>query len=285
MGNVAHLRVKTGTYETHLNRAGQGSGEAILFIHGSGPGATAWSNWQYALPFFSEQGFDCIAPDLVGFGQTDHPETPPHGMRAWMRLWVDQLLALLDALGIAQAHVVGNSLGGAIALHLLVEAPERFCRAVLMGPAGAPCRLTPELDRVWGFYTDPSPKTMAQLIRWFAYDERIVGDQLERISQMRFAAAMDPAVRRSYEAMFPAPRQRHLDELVVPAASLRRIGHPVLLVHGRDDPIVPLETSYFLVQHIPRAKLMVYGQCGHWTQVEHRDSFHRLLLDFFTGAV
>lgn len=285
MGDVACFRVQTGAFETYVNRAGEGNREAILFIHGSGPGATTWSNWQFALPYFSEQGFDCIAPDLVGFGQTDHPPAPPQGMRAWMRLWLDQLLNLLNELDIARAHVVGNSLGGAIALHLLVEAPERFSRAVLMGSAGAPCRLTSELDRVWGFYADPSPSTMAQLIRWFAYDDRIVGDQLEHISQMRFAAAMDPTVRRSYEAMFPPPRQQHLDALVVPPASLRRIPHPVLLVHGRDDPIVPLETSYFLVQHIPRAKLMVYGQCGHWTQVEHRDSFHRLLFDFLTGAV
>lgn len=53
-----------------------------------------------------------------------------------MRLWVDQLLGLLDALGLERAHLVGNSLGGAIALHLLMEAPERFGRVVLMGPVG-----------------------------------------------------------------------------------------------------------------------------------------------------
>lgn len=286
MGDVTHRRVKTGRYETYVYRAGEGNRETILFIHGSGPGATAWSNWQFALPFFSEKGFDCIAPDMVGFGQTEHPSSPPRGMRAWMRLWVDQLKHLLDALDIRQTHLVGNSLGGAIALHLLVEAPERIGRVVLMGPAGAPCKLTPELDRIWGFYdANPSPGTMAQIIRWFAYDERIVEDQLDRISQMRFEAAMDPAVRRSYEAMFPAPRQQHLDDLVVPPASLRRIRHPVLLVHGREDPIVPIETSLYLARHIPRVRMMVYGQCSHWTQVEYRDSFHRLLLDFFTGAL
>ncbi|EID44700.1 alpha/beta fold hydrolase [Parageobacillus thermoglucosidasius] len=285
MQEVTSAYAKTGAYETYFYRAGAGNGEAILFIHGSGPGATAWSNWQYALPFFKEKGFDCIAPDLIGFGMSEHPSSPPKGIRSWMRLWVDQLELLLDALAVKRTHLVGNSLGGAIALHLLAEAPERIDRVVLMGPAGAPFRLTPELDRVWGFYEDPSAEGMAQMIRWFAYDESFIEDQLADISKMRFEAAMNPSVRRSYEAMFPPPRQQIVDDLVLPSATLRRIRQPVLLVHGLNDPIVPAETSYYLAKHLPRVKMMIYGQCSHWTQVEYKDSFHSLLLHFFTNEI
>ncbi|GAX91288.1 alpha/beta fold hydrolase [Effusibacillus lacus] len=285
MKEVTSTCIKTGTYETCLYRAGMGNSEAILFIHGSGPGATAWSNWQYALPYFSEKGFDCVAPDLIGFGMSEHPSQLPNGIRSWMRLWVDQLKHLLDELEIERTHLVGNSLGGAIALHLLAEASERINRVVLMGPAGAPFRLTPELDRIWGFYEDPSAEAMSQIIRWFAYDESFIADQLDKISKMRFEAAMDPAVRRSFEAMFPQPRQRIVDDLVLPGATLRRIQQQVLLVHGLNDPIVPVETSYFLAQHLPRVKMMIYGQCSHWTQVEHRDSFHSLLVNFFNSTV
>lgn len=284
MAEVTRTLLKSSVCDTYLVEAGSPSAEAILFLHGSGPGASAWANWQYAVPALGEN-YHAIAPDLAGFGQGYHPDPAPNGIRQWMRLWIDQILALLDALGVEKAHLVGNSMGGAVALHLLAEAPERFNRAVLMGPAGAPCRLSPELDRVWGFYEDPSPRTLAQLFRWFAYDDAAVGANVDAIAEMRFASAMEPVVRRSYEAMFPRPRQAILDQLVVPDSALRRITHPVLLVHGREDHVVPLETSLYLLTHLPRVQLHIYGQCSHWTQIEYRYSFHTLLRDFFGGAM
>lgn len=267
---------------TFLNRAGEGHPDAVLFIHGSGPGATAWSNWQHVLPVLGDY-FDCLAPDLIGFGQSAHPDPPPIGMTAWMRLWVQQLLSVLDALRMSAVHVVGNSLGGAIALHLLMEQPERFRRIVLMGSVGAPMRLTRTLDLIWGFYEDPSLRRMTQLISWFAYDDEVIGDRLEEIARMRYEAAMMPAVRRSYTAMFPAPRQKHLDELVVPETALKRISHSVMLVHGRDDSIVPIETSWYLLNHLGGdVQLHIFGRCGHWVQIEHRERFHRLLHEFLS---
>lgn len=276
--------IQTAGGATFLNRAGAGKDEAVLFLHGSGPGATGWSNWQYALPALGEH-FDCLAPDLIGFGESDHPNPPPTRIQEWMCRWVDQQLALLDELKLDRVHLVGNSMGGAIALPLLMAAPRRFDKVVLMGAIGAPCRLTPGLDRLWGFYNDPSPRTMAQVITWFVHDASIVSGRLEAIAQARFEAAMQPEVRRSFEAMFPAPRQKVLDKLVVPDLALSRIHHPILLVHGRDDAIVSLETSLYLVQRLPNVQLHVYGQCSHWVQVERSQSFHRLLLDFFTGQM
>src|SRR5690606_6347097 len=108
-----------------------------------------------------------------------------------------------------------NSLGGAIALHLLAEHADLIDRAVLMGTAGAPMRLTRELDLIWGFYDSPSPGRMAQMITWFAFDETFIGDRIDEVAQMRYDAAMSEQVRRTYMQMFPSPRQRHLDDLVV----------------------------------------------------------------------
>lgn len=93
---------------------------------------------------------------------------------------------------------------------------------------------------------------------------------------------MDPKVRHSYLAMFPAPRQRHIDECVLPDEALARIDHPCLIIHGRDDTIVPLGTSLYLLQKLPKVQLHVYGQCSHWTQIEYADNFHQLLLQFFS---
>jgi 2-hydroxymuconate-semialdehyde hydrolase len=279
---ITNADIQTGQVRTFYNRSGEGQPEAILFLHGSGPGVTAWSNWQLALPFFDDK-FHCLAPDLVGFGATEHPPNPPNGMRNWMRLWVDQCLALLDALKVEKAHLVGNSMGGAIALHLLMEAPDRFARVVLMGPIGAPHTITPEIDRLWGFYADPSPRMFRTIIRWFVYDDAFIADRLDSIAQARYEAAMNPDVRRSFTAMFPAPRQTVLDDLIVPELALRRMAQPVLLVHGRDDKIVPLETSLHLLKHLPNVQLHVFGQCSHWTQIEFAKSFNQLLAQFFGG--
>lgn len=277
---VTNTEIQAGTYKTFLNRSGEGQDERILFLHGSGPGVTGWSNWQFALPFFDDK-FDAISPDLVGFGATQHPENPPTGMRNWMRLWVDQSLALLDALKIEKAHLVGNSMGGAIALHLLMEAPARFDRVVLTGSIGAPYKITPEIDRLWGFYEDPSEQMFRNIIRWFVYDDAFLADRLDSIVKTRYEAAMKPEVKRSFQAMFPAPRQRVLDDLVVPELALHRMTNPVLLVHGRDDRVVPLETSLHLLQHLPKVQLHVFGQCSHWTQVEYAMEFNELVAEFF----
>lgn len=281
---VTHLKLQTGNFTTHCERGGEGQAETLLFLHGSGPGVTAWSNWQFALPFFDDK-FHCLAPDMVGFGATEHPRNPPTGMRNWMRLWVDQSFALLDALKIEKAHLVGNSMGGAIALHLLMEAPERFDRAVLMGSIGTPHTLTPEIDRLWGFYEDPSLKMFRNIIRWFVYDDTFIADRLDSIAKTRYEAAMNPDVQRSFKAMFPAPRQKVLDDLVVPELALRRMTRPILLVHGRDDNIVPMETSMHLLAHLPNVQLHVFGQCSHWTQIEFAKSFNQLLVQFFGAQI
>ncbi len=216
MQQSTETTIKTETYETCLNRAGEGHDEAMLFLHGSGPGVTAWSNWQFALPALSES-YDCLAPDLVGFGKSEHPENPPQGMHAWLETWIGQTIELLDALGHERSYLVGNSMGGAIVLHVAHRYPERVGRMVHMGTIEPPHRITRQLDGIWGFYDNLTEERMIELINWFAYDPKAaVGEDLEGIAQMQLEAAMQPEVRRSFEAMFPPPRQRHLDDLELP---------------------------------------------------------------------
>lgn len=277
--------IETETYETYLNRAGEGNDEVILFLHGSGPGVTSWSNWQFALPALGE-GYDCLAPDLVGFGKSQHPEDPPQGMDAWLEMWIGQTIELLDALGHERVHLVGNSMGGAIALHLAHRYPERVRRMALMGTVGPPHRITRQIDDIWGFYENPTEEHMVEIINYFAYDPKAaVGEDLEGIAKMRLEAAMQPEVRRSFEAMFPPPRQKHLDDLELPVKALRQMYHPTLVIHGRDDGIVPLETGTYLLQHLPRVQLHVFGRCSHWTMIEYKDAFNRLLDDFFGAEI
>jgi pimeloyl-ACP methyl ester carboxylesterase len=186
-GDVTHDHVTVNGMEVMVHRAGAGKEQALVFLHGGGPGATGWSNWRHALPALGSQ-YDCIAPDWVGFGDSHHPDPPPADPRAWNRLRIDMVLGLLDELGIERASLVGNSLGGAISLHLLMEAPERFERAVLMGTAGGPSSHHPrqEVLKMVTFYNDPSPEALARLYSWFIYDLNRFDGDLDEIARDRF---------------------------------------------------------------------------------------------------
>jgi 2-hydroxymuconate-semialdehyde hydrolase len=278
---VTHERVTVDGREVMVHRAGAGNAQALVFLHGGGPGATGWSNWRHALPALGSR-YDCIAPDFIGFGDSHHPDPPPTDPRAWNRLRINMVIGLLDELGVGRASLVGNSLGGAISLHLLMEAPERFDRAVLMGTAGGPSSHSPrqEVLKMVTFYNDPSPEALARLYSWFVYDLDNFDGDLDEIARDRFQQTMRPEVRRSYEAMFAGPLM-----LALPESALRRIVHPILIVHGRDDTVNPLEDSVYFLHALPNAGMFVFPRCGHWTQLEYPEKFHNLLDQFFSDGI
>jgi len=251
-----------------------GSGFPVLLIHGSGPGVSAWANWRLVMPKLAEK-CRVIAPDMVGFGFTERPQNYTYSMDHW----VQHALGLLDALGLEKVDLVGNSFGGALSLALAIRQPQRVRRLVLMGSAGVHFELTPGLDAVWGY--TPSFENMRKTMDLFAWDRTLVNDEL---AELRYRASIRPGFQESFAAMFPAPRQRWVDALASPEAAIRALPHETLIIHGREDRIIPLETSLKLSQWISRAQLHVFGRCGHWTQIEHADRFARLVSDFFAEA-
>jgi 2-hydroxymuconate-semialdehyde hydrolase len=146
----------------------------VLLIHGSGPGVTAYANWRLTMPELATR-FRVIALDMAGFGETECPR----GSRYDMDGWVAHAIGLLDALGIEQAHVVGNSFGGAPGLGLAIRAPQRVGKLVLMGSVGVPFPITEGLDTVWGY--EPSIDNMRSLLDIFAYDRSLVNEELARL--------------------------------------------------------------------------------------------------------
>lgn len=251
-----------------------GSGAPVLLIHGSGPGVTAWANWRLVMPALA-QSCRVIAPDMAGFGYTERLPGDVHTMEGW----VAHAIGVLDALGIERTDLVGNSFGGAIALALAIHHPERVRRLVLMGSVGVPFEITPALDAVWGY--QPSLEAMRGLLDLFAFDRSLVNDELARL---RYEASIRPGFQESFGAMFPAPRQRWVDAMVSAEADIRALPNPTLVIHGRDDKVIPLQTSLTLSSWIPRSQLHVFGQCGHWTQIEHASRFARLVGDFLAEA-
>jgi 2-hydroxymuconate-semialdehyde hydrolase len=249
----------------------QGEGAPVLLIHGSGPGVTGWANWRLTMPALAKQ-FRVLAPDMVGFGYTERPA----GVQYNMDTWVSHIIGFMDALGIERAHVVGNSFGGGLALALAIRAPQRVKRLVLMGSAGIAFPITEGLDRVWGY--TPSLDNMRGLLDVFAYNRNLVNDELAR---MRYEASIRPGFQEAFSQMFPAPRQRGVDGLASPVEAIRALPHETMVVHGREDKVIPLDSSYQLFELIPKSQLHVFGQCGHWTQIEHAARFNQLVGDFF----
>ena len=265
-------RVRTGGFETNVHDVG--SDAPVLLIHGSGPGVSAWANWRLVIPALAKAR-RVVAPDMVGFGYTDRPAGIEYGMDTW----VQQALDLLDALGLEQVDLVGNSFGGALAMALAIRAPERVQRLVLMGSVGVPFPITEGLDAVWGY--EASFENMRRIMDYFAWSRDLVNDEL---AKLRYEASIRPGFQESFSAMFPAPRQRWVDAMTSAEADIRALPHETLIIHGREDKVIPLSNSLTLADWIPNAQLHVFGHCGHWTQIEHSARFNRLVGDFLAEA-
>ena len=257
-----------------VNYHDHGSGFPVLLIHGSGPGVSAYANWRLVMPELSKQR-RVIAPDMVGFGFTERPA----GYEYNMKNWVKQAINLLDSLGLEQVDLVGNSFGGALSLALTIHHPDRVRRLVLMGAAGVSFPITDALDAVWGY--EPSFENMRRIMDVFAYDRGLVNDDLARL---RYEASAREGVQESYAQMFPAPRQRWVEALASPEEDIAKIDKETLIVHGRDDQVIPVENSLRMSQLISRSQLHVFGRCGHWTQIEHAARFAQLVSNFLAEA-
>jgi 2-hydroxymuconate-semialdehyde hydrolase len=249
-----------------------GSGRAVLLLHGSGPGVSAWANWRLVIPELAAS-FRVIAPDQIGFNQT----LPPDGVRYGRELWTNHALRLMETLEIDSYDVVGNSMGGAIAFSMAAAEPGRIGRIVAMGTMGIAAELPPGLDEVWGY--EPSTESMRRLIELFAFDQSIVTDELVKL---RYEASTAPGIQEAFSSMFPAPRQRWLDDLALSKDELAAIRQPVLLVHGWNDRVVPRTSSLALMDILPDVRLHAFGQCGHWVMIEQTKPFNELVARFLS---
>lgn len=262
-------------YRTNVHDLGrEHGGIPVVLIHGSGPGVTAWANWRLIMPKLASQR-RVITPDMLGFGYSERPEDQIYNRERWVK----HAIGVLDELGLDQVDLVGNSFGGGLALALAIEHPQRVRRLVLMGSVGVNFPITRGLDEVWGY--EPSLEAMRRLMDVFAFNKGLLTEEL---AEMRYQASIRPGFQESFAAMFPAPRQRWVDNLASNEDHIRALPHETLIVHGREDEVIPLQASLKLAELIDRAQLHVFGRCGHWTQIEHADRFARLVNNFLTEA-
>lgn len=271
IGNGQHLRV---------HQTGQTGQPVLLFLHGSGPGVTASSNWMPVIEGLGD-AFHCIAPDILGFGESSYPDPQPQGFKANAEIRIDALLRLLDELGVEKATLVGNSMGGMYTLRIAQLRPDLVERMVLMGSGGMPgLTPTPDLIKLVTFFDQPTVEAMAELLLAFVHDKQAFGPRVDEIAAERMELVGRPEVEASHRGMFGEGEM-----LTFHPADLAAMEVPTLVIHGRQDVIVPIDSSYYLAEHLPNADLYVMSKCGHWTQVEQAARFQTILRHFVDGRL
>jgi 4,5:9,10-diseco-3-hydroxy-5,9,17-trioxoandrosta-1(10),2-diene-4-oate hydrolase len=268
----------------HYHEAGDPAADTVLLLHGGGPGASAWSNFGRTLGVLSER-FHVLAVDQVGFGQSSKPT---EFTKQFFAASADALAELLELLGIAQAHCVGNSLGGGTAVRLALDHPGKAGRLVLMAPGGLGLNVfapdpTEGIKKLYAFAAPPgpTPEKLADFLRTLVFDPSMITEEL--VAE-RFRYAADPSTLASMRAMgasFMKPGGAEQSMLWREAYKLRQ---RVLLVWGREDRVNPLDGALVALKLIPRAQLHVFGGCGHWAMLEKFDEFNRITADFLEAS-
>lgn len=262
--------VKTKDWNIHYNEAGEGT--PIVLLHGSGPGATGWSNFGPNMLDLAQE-FRVLAVDMPGWGQSD-------AVDAAHRDHAEAAIQFLDALGIEKAAFVGNSMGGVTTLRTAALHPERVSHIVTMGAGSSgPTLLSPRglsegMKALRRAYEDPSPASMRDLVDVMTFDPAFATDEL--IEQRSQAARNRPDHLKNYNDGISHAGPPFAETW----AALQKSELPALIIHGRDDRVVHFEHGLRISQLIPNSRLVLLNRCGHWAQLEHASEFNRLVRDF-----
>ncbi len=264
----------------HFHEAGVGNPQTVVLLHGGGPGASSWSNFSRNIGVLARH-FHVLAVDQPGYGHSDkHAEHEQYN-----RYSATALLNLFDHLKIERAALVGNSLGGGTAVRFALDNPERAGRLVLMGPGGLSVNLfapdpTEGVKLLGRFTADPTRENMEKFLRIMVYDQKLITQELV---EERFAIASTPESLAAARAMGKSFAGADF-ELGMMWRDVYKLRQRVLLIWGREDRVNPLDGALVALKQIPRVQLHVFGQCGHWAQLEKFDEFNKLTVDFLGGG-
>ncbi|OMC16884.1 alpha/beta hydrolase [Mycolicibacter heraklionensis] len=258
-----------------------GDGPTLLLLHGSGPGVTGWRNYRGVLPAFAEH-FRCLALEFPGFGVSDdfggHPMVTAFGA----------VPAFVDALGLDRFSIIGNSMGGGVGIGYAIGNPDKVSKLVTIGGIGTNL-LSPGpaegIRLLQDFVDNPSRDGLVRWLHSMVYDPSVITEEL---IEERWALATDPdtlaSARRMYgkEAFTNMVKMMQASKGPLPWAMMHRLKTPTLVTWGRDDRVSPLDMALIPMRTIPDAEVHVFPNCGHWTMIEAKDAFIRVVLEYLT---
>lgn len=264
--------------------AESGAGEAVVMLHGGGPGASGVSNFSRNIDVLA-RSHRVIVPDMPGYGRSTKniDQSDPFGYLAYT------VRQLLDELGVQTAALIGNSYGGAAALRLALDTPNRVSKLVLMGPGGIGTTRglpTAGLNSLLGYYggDGPSRAKLEHFIRtYLVYDGASVPDEL---IDLRYQASIDPEVVANPPLRRPSGplALRTLWRMDLTRDSrLSTLATPTLVLWGRDDKVNKPCGGLTLLNAMPNAELVMASRTGHWLQWERPELFNELVTDFLAA--
>lgn len=258
-----------------------GEGPPLLLLHGSGPGVTGWRNYRGNLAALSRH-FRCLVLEFPGFGVSD--PTDEHPMVAAPAA----VQRFLDGLGLSQVDVIGNSMGGIVAMNLAIRQPELFRRIVTVGGVGVNV-FSPSPGEGINLLVDFTEKpTREALVRWMhsmVYDPAVVTDEMV---EERWDQATDPdtlaAARRMYgrKALAAGMDAARTSDRPPYWSQLHKVTAPTLLTWGRDDRVSPVDMGLLPMRLLPHGELHVLPRCGHWVMIEQKTAWESAVLSFLT---
>ena len=259
-----------------------GAGSAVLMLHGGGPGANGLSNYSRNIEALAQR-YHVLVPDMPGYGASTKglDQADVFGDLA------QTMLGLLDALGIERAHVIGNSLGGACALRMALEAPQRVGRMILMGPGGIGTTRglpTEGIKKLIGYYKGdgPSVDKLRLFIRdYLVFDGSQVPDEL---IDLRFQASIDPEVIASPPLQGPKSIDAAVRMDFTRDKRLKALAHPTLVLWGREDRVNKPAGGRTLAKTLRNCDLYEFSNTGHWVQWERADEFNSAVTAFLDRA-
>jgi 4,5:9,10-diseco-3-hydroxy-5,9,17-trioxoandrosta-1(10),2-diene-4-oate hydrolase len=247
----------------------QGQGQPLLFLHGSGPGASGWSNFRRNFPFFAERGFRALVPDTLGYGYSSKPDDRDYALD----FLVGGVESFLDTLGVKKCAVIGNSHGGAMSIALALKRPGLVEKLVLMAPGG--------LEEREAYMQMRGIRTM---MKAFTSPDGITRDSMRKVFALQLfdpALVTDEIIEERFQIAESQPK-RVLTSMQVPhlAPELGKIECPVFGLWGVNDQFCPVSGAMRIAEGCKNSRVLLLSRCGHWVMVEYADLFNRLCLDF-----